>query len=675
MHLPVDGESFSVVNASRPATSVAHELFHGFGRVHADTTCGGNSNNQIGQPWPPDQRGQIHGIGLDTRVGSGPGAAPYAPIVPGGVLTGSQFAAGQPLEWIDFMSYCVGPLESPGSWTKCASCAPWISDEGWRETVAELTNFGQNFGSFDRRVRRGRAIADAGPSVRVSALADGSDVRVLGVHPGEGVAFGSASDYRLVVRNGAGAIVGAAPLRARLIGVHGERPALLLAGSALADGAATVEIVHQGVVLARRGRSGHAPTVDVVAPHARASVGRGHSVVVAWKAADADGNALDTTIDYSFDGGSSWRTIFSGARPGRVALPSTFFAGSRKARVRVRVNDGWNTAEAVSAPFIAVGRPPAVTISTPVPRERIRHDTALNLAGAAYDDRGRPIPASRLEWFDGVIRIGRGPQGVVFQPTAGLHAIRLIARDAHGRVGSASVRIRVLAVAPHLLDLRAPAYVGHRATRLTFSVATTIPATLIAEGRRYAVGRTLRRIQLSIRPGRAILRVRLRLAAGGKVTRTLLVVPRRSSAQKTSTRSLADTARSAPARTACTPGPKTIAGKTVVFFCGPAKATVRFAGKSIGYRNGECMNSGGMFTVNIGATIPGAAKQKYPYFGLTVDATRPGTYTRQNLGFSYAGRVYAIGQHTIVLGPGLRSGTFTGKSFPGLRPVSGSFTC
>ena len=47
VHLPADGESFSVVNASRPATSVAHELFHGFGRVHADTTCGGNSNNQI----------------------------------------------------------------------------------------------------------------------------------------------------------------------------------------------------------------------------------------------------------------------------------------------------------------------------------------------------------------------------------------------------------------------------------------------------------------------------------------------------------------------------------------------------------------------------------------------------------------------------------------------------
>jgi len=113
----------------------------------------------------------------------------------------------------------------------------------------------------------------------------------------------------------------------------------------------------------------------------------------------------------------------------------------------------------------------------------------------------------------------------------------------------------------------------------------------------------------------------------------------------------------------------------VVFFCGPTKATVRLGGKTIRYKNGECSKSGSMFSVNIGATIPGALKQKYPYFGLTVKGTRAGTYRRQNLGFAYVGTVYAIGHHTILLKAGLRSGTFAGKSFPGLRKVSGSFTC
>jgi hypothetical protein len=153
------------------------------------------------------------------------------------------------------------------------------------------------------------------------------------------------------------------------------------------------------------------------------------------------------------------------------------------------------------------------------------------------------------------------------------------------------------------------------------------------------------------------------LEAGGKVTRSLLVIPRRP----VSTRALA--------RASCTPGPKTVGGKTVVFFCGPAKATVHLGAKTITYRNGACTKGGGTFSVNIGATIPGASRQKYPYFGLMVDGARPGRYTRQNVAFASTGTVYAIGQHTILLKPGLRSGTFSGRSFPGGRPVLGSFTC
>ena len=135
------------------------------------------------------------------------------------------------------------------------------------------------------------------------------------------------------------------------------------------------------------------------------------------------------------------------------------------------------------------------------------------------------------------------------------------------------------------------------------------------------------------------------------------------------------TAAGAPARAACMPGAKTIAGKTVVFFCGPAKATVRFGGKTLTYSSGLCEKQAGMFTVNIGATIPGALRQKYPYFGMTVEGTHAGSYTRQNVVFVYQGTVYSVGQHTIVLKPGLHAGTFTGKSFPGLRAVTGSFTC
>ena len=44
------GRPAMVAEASRPLTSVAHELGHTLGRVHASLSCGGASNGQFGEP-------------------------------------------------------------------------------------------------------------------------------------------------------------------------------------------------------------------------------------------------------------------------------------------------------------------------------------------------------------------------------------------------------------------------------------------------------------------------------------------------------------------------------------------------------------------------------------------------------------------------------------------------
>ncbi len=51
---------------TRPLTSVAHELQHAFARPHASSSCGA-SDDQEGESWPPDQRGDLQGIG-STRA-------------------------------------------------------------------------------------------------------------------------------------------------------------------------------------------------------------------------------------------------------------------------------------------------------------------------------------------------------------------------------------------------------------------------------------------------------------------------------------------------------------------------------------------------------------------------------------------------------------------------------
>ncbi len=88
-----DAESYGVFSAKATMT-VVHELFHGAGRRHADTACGGDSDGQTGESWPPDQRGEIHGFGLDPRTPRQgfmrAVLGPYRVIVPDAVTTRAE---------------------------------------------------------------------------------------------------------------------------------------------------------------------------------------------------------------------------------------------------------------------------------------------------------------------------------------------------------------------------------------------------------------------------------------------------------------------------------------------------------------------------------------------------------------------------------------------------------
>ena len=57
---------------NRPLTAAAHELGHVYSAPHAerdtnpdpaiDTGCGGDTNGQVGEAWPPDNRGRLQGV-------------------------------------------------------------------------------------------------------------------------------------------------------------------------------------------------------------------------------------------------------------------------------------------------------------------------------------------------------------------------------------------------------------------------------------------------------------------------------------------------------------------------------------------------------------------------------------------------------------------------------------
>ncbi|MBA2357110.1 MAG: hypothetical protein H0V84_01610 [Actinobacteria bacterium] len=301
---------------------------------------------------------------------------------------------------------------------------------------------------------------------------------------------------------------------------------LLLVGRVPAARVASIAVEQAGASapLAERRRSGAAPRVKVATP---VRVGSRPSVTVRWTATDADGGRLLATIEYSANSGRSWKTVSVGPSRGNTTLPSRFFTASRRARVRIRVSDGFNETVAVTGPFRSLGAPPEARILAPRPGTRVTAGALLVLEGVAFDDAGRRLSGGRLRWLDGRRVLGRGDRLNAPVLTPGRRRIVLEATDALGRRSRSTVTVRVAAVKPLFRVLEAPARLSRRARRVSLRVAATVPATLTIAGRRFPVGLRVRSLALPIRPGRSPLRLSLRLVSGGKVTTARLTILRR----------------------------------------------------------------------------------------------------------------------------------------------------
>jgi len=302
----------------------------------------------------------------------------------------------------------------------------------------------------------------------------------------------------------------------------GGGPFLVLEGDV--SKATMVEVRQGSHIVARRIRSVHPPAVRILTP---SPINGSRWIPIRWSARDRDGGRLSVVLDYSYDAGKTWRTIFIGPNRGRIRLPTSYFSASHKAQIRLRVNDGFNDATAVSAEFTAPGRPPSATIVSPSPATSVLDSSSVYLEGSATDDRLRPIAGSRLAWYAAGRKLGIGPAPSVLLP-AGRDRVTLVATDSLGRRGSASVFVRVMPTRPAFLRLDAPTRVSPAARHLTLVVAASLRSRLAISGAgvvgaRYDVGPVPRSLRVALRPGQRSLGLRLVLSAGGRST--ALVVP------------------------------------------------------------------------------------------------------------------------------------------------------
>ncbi len=131
------------------------------------------------------------------------------------------------------------------------------------------------------------------------------------------------------------------------------------------------------------------------------------------------------------------------------------------------------------------------------------------------------------------------------------------------------------------------------------------------------------------------------------------------------------------ARSACTPGLSKIGGFQARTFCGPARATVKVAGKTISFAGGQCAISNGYWTVNIGTIELGAPHKTKSYFGIALmkPSHADGTYADVTFGFNVPGKSYLVSGGTLTLRKGGKAASFSGKLALGGGNATGSVTC
>ena len=290
--------------------------------------------------WPDDRSGRLQGAKFDWRPAGDDDPQPDGPSA-----------------LFDLMSYCPTSGQRAGRHPQRGNA--WLSARNWNRFDRELTAARRRVGDRDRpwSVQPGAASA-ARATAGAVASAGGFAVGVAGPDGRAHRARRAAGRQRRDA--GAGAVVAGAPARAcrrwpraaRRRGARGrpERGAAWLPGTFVGPvptAATAVELVRDGAVLHRLERT-RPPRVTLPrAPRRGARVrGRGASSCAGRRAIPMAIRCRRPSTTPPTAAAAGERC--SAARAGQHRVPAATCAGSRRARVRVAVNDGFNEASARS---------------------------------------------------------------------------------------------------------------------------------------------------------------------------------------------------------------------------------------------------------------------------------------------------------------------------------------
>ena len=387
-----------------------HEIGHALGQEHPGVCPGEDVNSSTGP-------GPHHPDGLISAFDEGRQA-----VFGFDVRTRSIYMPGVPGFWHDMMTYC------PNQWISDLTYLALFDRLRPAPIAASLV-----VPAEDHLLVAGTIDNDSG-TVAIApllTLPHGPDTP-----PGGG-------DLAIVLRDGDGAelarhpFTAAAPRDGAALSIFTELvPA--------APGTARVEVEGPGVSGSLvAGPS--APEVALTSPNG-GEVVNGEVLTVAWTAADADGDTLAFTIQYSADDGGTWEVLASDVDGRSVELATFNLSPSELGRLRVWASDGIQSAhDSSDGPFRVPNRAPEVAIIAPADGTIVARGQTLALIGEV-SDRGTPPAAEQIEWYsdrDGVL--GTGRRLAIADLSAGAHVVTLRADDGHGGVANDTIRLTIVA--------------------------------------------------------------------------------------------------------------------------------------------------------------------------------------------------------------------------------------
>ena len=349
--------------------TLAHELGHNFGQRHID--CGSPANPDPNYPWSPCQIGPASNNLTASIFGWDP--------LSGGIIDGTTVG--------DLLSYNASRWLSRYSFDliRAGSGAQFQTSSPPQVLAGDLF-------LISGAVRLAEARASLDPAQRIPA----------GTYDPAAVAASLAKaaqpaghDYLVRQVNAANATLVESALVLPQTGDGYPDSAGFTQFLNAEPGAAALQIVKDGAVLAQIAATSAGPAVAVDAPLHDAGAG---TLRWSWTATDADGDPLFATVHFSADDGAHWQVVELSTSNSGVAIETRRLPGGAACRLRVIVSDGFNTAIVASGAFALPTRAPEITIIGAVPGQKLPFGAQAALTAFAFDAEEGSLAGSGISW-------------------------------------------------------------------------------------------------------------------------------------------------------------------------------------------------------------------------------------------------------------------------------------